>query len=131
MCCSTPRAATAIDVPKLVDTLPPEVLCQASRLLRHVADSAEMARADRDRPFALSELIRRSDEHRADCVGAQVVDALQFRGHLRDAHRLTALRAALAAADGHVQSDARAHGAAGDERAPSSTAFSRSRRGRR
>jgi serine/threonine-protein kinase len=86
-----PARASMIDIPKLVDTLPPEVLCQASRLLRHVADSAELAvriaTALSSRPNDPL-----SDEHRANCVGIQVIDALMFRGHLREAHRLTSLQ---------------------------------------
>jgi serine/threonine-protein kinase len=86
-----PERAKAIDVPKLVDTLPPEVLCQTSRLLRHVADSTEMAVR-----IATALAARAStagvNEGRATCAATQVVDALQFRGHLREAHRLTSLQ---------------------------------------
>jgi hypothetical protein len=86
-----PERAKAIDVPKLVDTLPPEVLCQTSRLLRHVADSTEMAVRI---ATALAARASRADvnEGRATCAATQVVDALQFRGHLREAQRLTSLQ---------------------------------------
>jgi serine/threonine-protein kinase len=84
-----PEHAKTIDVPKLVDTLPPEVLCQTSRLLRHVADSAEMAVRI---ATALAARASQAGESRATCAAIEVVDALQFRGHLREAHRLTALQ---------------------------------------
>ncbi|PYP65289.1 MAG: hypothetical protein DMD26_11455, partial [Gemmatimonadetes bacterium] len=83
-----PSRASSIDVPRLVDTLPSEVLCQASRLLRHVADTAAVAvrigRALANRPTHTL-----SGTEKATCVATQILDALQFRGHLRDAFRLT------------------------------------------
>jgi hypothetical protein len=86
-----PDRAGSIDVPKLVDTLPPEVLCQTSRVLRHAADSTEMALR-----IATALASRGSDtaggHHDAACAATQVLDALQFRGHLRAAQRLTSLQ---------------------------------------
>ena len=82
------RRAASTDVAKLVDSLPTELLCDASRLLRHVADSAEMAqRIGR----ALNALPpdSLSGSHKVTCTFSQIADALQFRGHLREAHRLT------------------------------------------
>ena len=86
-----PERAVSIDVPKLVDTLPPEILCQTSRLLRHVADSSEMAVRI---ATALAARARAADaaEVKSTCAATQVLDALQFRGHLREAHRLTSLQ---------------------------------------
>ena len=84
-----PARSRAIDVPKLVDTLPPEVLCQASRLLRHVSDSADMAMH-----IATALAVRTegdAGELKAKCAAVPLIDALQFRGHLRDAQRLTSL----------------------------------------
>jgi hypothetical protein len=79
--------AASIDVPRLVDTLPADRLCEASKLLRHVPDSAEtvvrIARALEARtPDALTQ------QHKGTCALAQAIDGLQFRGHLRDARRL-------------------------------------------
>ena len=86
-----PERALSIDVPKLVDTLPPEVLCQTSRLLRHVVDSTEMGLR-----LATALFGRGADtaagHHNAACAATQVLDALQFRGHLRAAQRLTSLQ---------------------------------------
>jgi tetratricopeptide (TPR) repeat protein/TolB-like protein len=83
-----PRRAAAIDVPRLVDSLPTDLLCDASRLLGHVADSAEMAlRIGR----ALNALPVDSvaGSHKVTCAFSQIANALQFRGHLREAYRLT------------------------------------------
>jgi hypothetical protein len=79
--------AASIDVPRLVDTLPADRLCEASKLLRHVPDAAEtvvrIARALETRtPDALTQ------QHKGTCALAQAIDGLQFRGHLRDARRL-------------------------------------------
>jgi serine/threonine-protein kinase len=86
-----PSRAPSLEVPRLVDSLPPETLCNASRLLRHVADSAEMAerigRALLSRPADTSAARRKSM-----CAEAQIIDALQFRGHLREALRLTGVQ---------------------------------------
>jgi serine/threonine-protein kinase len=87
-----PARAPSIDIARLVDTLPADHLCQAVSLLRHIPDSAEtlvrVARA----------VVRRQGESDASfapagCVLMQAVDGLQFRGHLREARRLTARRA--------------------------------------
>jgi hypothetical protein len=85
-----PARGPTIDVPKLIDTLPPEVLCQASRLLRHVADSVEMA--VRIATSLSSRGAGATGEPKSTCVATQILDALQFRGHLREAQRLTSLQ---------------------------------------
>jgi len=86
-----PARAAAIDVARLVDTLPPDALCAAAELLRHIPDSAEtalrIARAYVAQPQTDS-LLRVT---RHGCVVGQLLKALEFRGHLRDADRLTSL----------------------------------------
>ena len=84
-----PDRASSIDVSRLVDTLPPDRLCEATTLLRHVPDAAEtivrIARALEARPA--SEVAKRG---KGTCAAAPAVDGLLFRGHLRDAQRLSA-----------------------------------------
>lgn len=83
-----PRRGAAIDVSRLVDSIPTEILCDASRLLRHVADSAEMAlRIGRALNALPADSLAAS--HRVTCTYSQIANALQFRGHLREAYRLT------------------------------------------
>jgi serine/threonine-protein kinase len=83
-----PRQAPAIDAARLVDTLPGDVLCDVSRLLRHVPDSNEIAlRIGRVLMSEPADTLSRA--HKSTCTAAEVVNALQFRGHLRDAYRLT------------------------------------------
>jgi serine/threonine-protein kinase len=88
-----PARASQIDANRLVDMLSPDQLCEATTIVRHVADSAEMivkiARAMSSRPDDDStSLVKRST-----CAFQQTVNGLQFRGHLRDAARLTAMQA--------------------------------------
>jgi serine/threonine-protein kinase len=81
------RRAAAIDVRRLVDSLPTELLCDASRLLRHLPDSAEMALR-----IARALSARPADSaagSQVACTYSQIANALQFRGHLREAYRLT------------------------------------------
>jgi len=86
-----PSRAPSIDVSRLVDSLPPETLCNATRLFRHVVDSAEMAqrigRALLSRPADTSAARRK-----AMCVDVQIIEALQFRGHLREALGVTGMQ---------------------------------------
>jgi TolB-like protein len=86
-----PARAPSIDVARLVDTLPPDMLCDASRLLRHAADSAEMV-VSMGRALSAAPSDPAAALHRATCTSAEVADGLQFRGHLRDAYRLTTLQ---------------------------------------
>jgi serine/threonine-protein kinase len=83
-----PRRALEIDVPKLVDSLPTEQLCDASRLLRHVTDSAEMALRI-GRALNARSVDSVAGSHKVTCTFSQIANALQFRGHLREAYRLT------------------------------------------
>jgi len=87
-----PARAGSIDLSRLVDTLPIEDLCQAASVFRHVADSSEvivrLARAVADRRAPINDTDRIPM-----CAGAQLVDGLQFRGHLRDAYRVAGLAA--------------------------------------
>jgi hypothetical protein len=87
-----PGRAATIDFARLVDTLPSDALCQTTSVLRHIPDSAEvivrLARAmlDRRRPA--------NDTSRIPmCAGAQLMDGLQFRGHLREAYHVAQLTA--------------------------------------
>ena len=83
-----PERASAIDVRRLVDTLPADRLCQATALLRHVPDAAEtvvrIARALEARPANEAG----ANTHEGVCAATPAIDGLQFRGHLRDAQRL-------------------------------------------
>ncbi|MEO8333985.1 MAG: serine/threonine-protein kinase [bacterium] len=79
-----PVRAPAVDVARLVDTLPPAGLCEATKLLRHVADASEIV------VRIARELARRRGQLPAgaplpSCAFMQAVDGLQFRGHLREA----------------------------------------------
>jgi len=84
-----PARAAAIDAARLVDTLPPDALCAAAELLRHIPDSAEtvvrIARAYVAQPQ--TDTLMRITRH--GCVVGQLLKGLEFRGHLRDADRLT------------------------------------------
>jgi serine/threonine-protein kinase len=86
-----PSRAASIDVGKLVDTLPPDALCEAVKLMRHIPDTAEtVVRMGR----ALAARIQRDtlfDHASYNCFTAQVANGLQFRGHLRDAEQLAGL----------------------------------------
>jgi serine/threonine-protein kinase len=88
-----PARAASIDVPRLVDTLPPDALCSAAKLLQHIPDSAEtvvrLARAVATKLRA-DTLVDMASYH---CVLSQVVNGLQFRGHLREAAQFTSLDA--------------------------------------
>jgi serine/threonine-protein kinase len=86
-----PERAEAIDFRRLVDTLPPDALCEAAGLLQHAADSTDvvvrLARA----------LVARASTRAANapavpaCAVEPAIAGLLFRGHLRDADRLSAL----------------------------------------
>jgi len=86
-----PARAAAIDVARLVDTLPPDALCAAAELFRHIPDSAEMVvrmtRAYIARPQ--TDTLLRVTRH--GCVAGQLLKGLEFRGHLRDADSLISL----------------------------------------
>ena len=86
-----PARAAAINVARLVDTLPPDALCAAAELFRHIPDSAEMVvrmtRAYIARPQ--TDTLLRVTRH--GCVAGQLLKGLEFRGHLRDADSLISL----------------------------------------
>jgi serine/threonine-protein kinase len=86
-----PVRAASIDMARLVDTLPADRLCQAATLLKHIPDSAEtlvrVARA-----LAAAGDVG-STIPTPGCGLIHAVDGLQFRGHLREARRLTAQQA--------------------------------------
>jgi serine/threonine-protein kinase len=85
-----PRRARDLDVARLIDTLPPDRLCAAMAALRHLPDSAETAvriahaLADRHPKSSMGELGEPSSPT-VTCSFIRAVDALQFRGHLREA----------------------------------------------
>src|SRR4029078_1666575 len=85
-----PSRAPSLDASRLVDTLPAAALCEATALLRHVPDTAETAV-----PIARGLTQRYGSGAALDdgltCALMQAVDVLQFRGHLREAHAMTAL----------------------------------------
>jgi len=86
-----PSRASTIDVTRLVDTLPAEALCEASALLRHIPDSAEMVVRI---AHALQDRAVESDPGtpRPVCALTQAIEGLQFRGHLRDAYAIGAVQ---------------------------------------
>jgi hypothetical protein len=63
------------------------MLCEASKLLRHVPERDDIElRIARALEALPGDSV--SGSHRASCAFMQAVDGLQFRGHLRDANRL-------------------------------------------
>jgi serine/threonine-protein kinase len=86
-----PSRASSIDVPRLVDTLSADELCEASKLLRHLPDDSEIA-VNIARALARRPSPAIIDGHEAMCATVLAVDALQFRGHLREAYALATSR---------------------------------------
>ena len=86
-----PARASSMDVPRLVDTLSADELCEASKLLRHLPDDAEIA-VNISRSLARRPSPGATDGHEAMCATVFAVDALQFRGHLREAYALASSR---------------------------------------
>jgi eukaryotic-like serine/threonine-protein kinase len=87
-----PNGAAAIDATRLVDTLPADGLCEATKLLRHIPESSEIVvrmaktladRRERQPPAALM----------PTCAFMNAVDGLQFRGHLHEARRVASSHA--------------------------------------
>ena len=87
-----PSRGLSIDMDRLVDTLPASGLCEAATLLRHVPDAPEMlvriARSLANRPERLGGVVAEPG-----CALTHATDGLQFRGHLREAQRLTSTQA--------------------------------------
>jgi hypothetical protein len=87
-----PARAKSLDLEHLVDTLSADGLCQASTLLRHIPDSAEvivrMARL-------LANRTTRSIPVKpgTECAFGEFINGLQFRGHLRDAKQVASAQA--------------------------------------
>jgi len=84
-----PARAAAIDVARLVDTLPPDALCAAAELFRHIPDSAETVVRIARAYVAQPQTDTLGGVTRHGCVVGQLLKGLEFRGHLRDADRLT------------------------------------------
>ncbi|HEX6050288.1 MAG TPA: serine/threonine-protein kinase [Gemmatimonadaceae bacterium] len=89
-----PARAASIDAAHLVDTASANELCEATTLLRHIPDSAEVL-------VRIASVLARN---RADstytrpepaCAMIQATEGLQFRGHLREAQALTSVGAGL------------------------------------
>jgi len=86
-----PARAKSLDVGRLVDTTSADVVCEASKLLRHVPDAPETAvRIARALEALPADSL--SGTHKASCGFVQAVDGLQFRGHLRDAERVASVQ---------------------------------------
>ena len=82
-----PSRAATLDVARMADTLPPDVVCQAAAVSFHIADSAEVL--VRLANALASRRARGDSASRVPaCAAPAVVDGLQFRGHLRDAYRI-------------------------------------------
>jgi len=82
-----PARAAAVDVQQLVDTLSNDELCEVAGLLRHVPDSTDLV-------ARIGQVLSRRAASNAikpvpRCATIAVIEGLQFRGHLRDAQRLT------------------------------------------
>jgi serine/threonine-protein kinase len=86
-----PTRAAALDVTRLVDTLPPDALCAAAGLLRHIPDSTETVVRIARAYVAQSQTDSLGRVAHHGCVVGQLLKGLEFRGHLRDAARLTPL----------------------------------------
>jgi serine/threonine-protein kinase len=83
----------SIDAARLVDTLPHDAMCAAAELMRHIPDPAETVVR---MAHAISGSNLETDAvtgSQRNCMLAQVVNGLQFRGHLREAARLASLDA--------------------------------------
>lgn len=85
-----PHRAATIDAIRLVDSLSPDDLCEAATLLRHVPDSAETV-IRIGRAIAARQEVGPTRGATQTCALMQVVDGLQFRGHLREARATAAL----------------------------------------
>ena len=86
-----PARASTVDARRLVETLGGDELCEAITLLRHVPDASDVllqfAHALRERASSVTETPPLT------CATMAVIEGLQFRGHLREAQRLTTLDA--------------------------------------
>ena len=82
-----PARASSVNVQRLVDTLTSDELCEVAGLLRHIADSTDLVVRITQ---VFSQRTEASDAERPvpRCVRMALIEALQFRGHLRDAQRL-------------------------------------------
>ena len=85
-----PARAASMNVARLVDTLQSDALCRAAALLRHIPDPSELIVG-----FGQALIARQAGQTPGAplpmCVFGATVDGLQFRGHLRDAWRLSTL----------------------------------------
>ena len=86
-----PVRARDLDVDRLVDTLSNDELCDAAKLLRHVPDPSDLGL--RMAHALLRHGVNADAKPAPTCAIMAVIEGLQFRGHLRDAQRLTSLGA--------------------------------------
>ncbi|MEO8620547.1 MAG: serine/threonine-protein kinase, partial [bacterium] len=87
-----PSRSAAVDVARLVDTLPAEGLCEAIKLMRHIPDQSEIV------VRIARELANRREQPAPAvpvpiCAFVQAVDGLEFLGHLHEAHRIAVTHA--------------------------------------
>ena len=88
-----PVRAGSINFAKLVDSLPADAVCAAVEVMRHIPDSTEVVRQFARALVDGHKLDTLAGEAQHTCVVSQLVNGLQFRGHLRDAERLATLDA--------------------------------------
>jgi serine/threonine-protein kinase len=88
-----PARAASINVARLVDSLPADAICAAAQVMRHVPDSAEFVRRAARALVENHRLDTLAGASRHTCLVSQLVNGLQFRGHLREAERLATLDA--------------------------------------
>ena len=83
--------ASSIDVRRLIDTLPADAICSATKLLRHIPDSTDLVARIARALVANGQIDTLIGASRHSCVIGQLVSGLQFRGHLREAERVASM----------------------------------------
>ena len=82
-----PAHTPSVEFGHLLDTLSGEGLCEAAKLMRHIADSSEIV-VHLARATAARRSLSGVEAGMPTCALTQLVNGLQFRGHLRDAYGL-------------------------------------------
>jgi serine/threonine-protein kinase len=85
-----PARAESMDFARIVDTLPPETLCDLAGLLRHIPDSAQTI-VRLGRVLIDHALLTGGVSTDLTCAADAAMDGLQFRGHLHEALHLAKL----------------------------------------
>ena len=84
-------AAREANIAELIARMTPDELCGAGRMLRHIPDSTEMVR---QMARAMLKRSKGPPQHpQSGCVYTELVEGLQFRGHLQEAYQLASLEA--------------------------------------